>query len=76
MFQFVSFHRHELLEVLNNYQEYLKQFKEEICKDLTFNLREGSDHDTEVQSIPFLVYPNGRHNRVTQQGAGNGVLVG
>ena len=38
-------HRHELQEVLNNYPEYMSRFRDEISRDLTFNLREGSEVD-------------------------------
>ncbi|XP_072033698.1 voltage-gated delayed rectifier potassium channel KCNH8-like isoform X2 [Amphiura filiformis] len=61
----VTINRHDLIEVLNNYTDYMKQFKDEICKDLTFNLREGSDHDTEAD---LLSEPSGlgsRRNRLT-----------
>lgn len=60
---FVTFsYRHDLIDVLQNYTEYMKQFKEEIARDLTFNLREGSDHDAEVRTylstfdlLPFKI---------------------
>ncbi|XP_033101746.1 potassium voltage-gated channel subfamily H member 8-like isoform X2 [Anneissia japonica] len=42
-----SISRQSLLEVLHNYPEYLESFKEEIARDLTFNLREGADYETD-----------------------------
>ncbi|XP_038048828.1 potassium voltage-gated channel subfamily H member 8-like isoform X2 [Patiria miniata] len=54
--------RHELQEVLNNYPEYMSKFKDEISRDLTFNLREGSDQDPD----PFQAeYDDSRPSRLT-----------
>ncbi|XP_033629263.1 potassium voltage-gated channel subfamily H member 8-like isoform X1 [Asterias rubens] len=54
--------RHELQEVLHNYPEYMSKFKDEISRDLTFNLREGADQDPD----PFAAgFESNRPSRLT-----------
>ncbi|XP_071942761.1 voltage-gated delayed rectifier potassium channel KCNH8-like [Antedon mediterranea] len=49
-----SISRQSLIEVLQNYPEYLGKFKEEIARDLTFNLREGADYESDKISFGNL----------------------
>ena len=46
------------MDVLKLYPEFQERFAEEVCHDLTYNLREGYDADVSF-SLDFYLHENG-----------------